>query len=155
MSTDSLLYTSLQSFPSGHSAATSASSLFLSVYLNAKQMTFADFESNSWSVFITIIPLIGASLTTGTLQLKNVYCVPSARSYSSLHVLASPLRRHHFRYHNWPDRRLLGLSQLLRLPVRFPPQSHPFHARSSPHAILIQFILRSRWFRHHRNRFIS
>jgi diacylglycerol diphosphate phosphatase/phosphatidate phosphatase len=61
---------SLQSFPSGHSAASFAAAIFLSLYLNAKLKTFADFESNTWSVFITIITLIDASLIAGNYSWK-------------------------------------------------------------------------------------
>jgi diacylglycerol diphosphate phosphatase/phosphatidate phosphatase len=63
---------SLQSFPSRLSAESAAVAVFLSLYINAKLKTFADFSSNCWSVAFAILPLLMATVLSAALWVRHV-----------------------------------------------------------------------------------
>ncbi|PBP18364.1 phosphatidic acid phosphatase beta [Diplocarpon rosae] len=57
-------------FPSGHTTSAFASSMFLSLYLNAKLKAFGDHASEFWVFVVTIIPLLLASLIAGSMYIS-------------------------------------------------------------------------------------
>lgn len=65
-------FCSLQGFPSGHTSSAFAAATFLTLYLNGKLKTFADYASDFWVIIITIIPLILASLVAGAQYTSHV-----------------------------------------------------------------------------------
>ena len=62
----------MQSFPSGHSGMAFAVGVFLSLYLNAKLKSFADYHTSFWKVLVVLIPLLGAMLVAGGLMVDKV-----------------------------------------------------------------------------------
>jgi len=69
------IWNSLQGFPSGHSASSFAAAVFLSLYLNAKLKVFSDHASEFWAFIVILLPLIGASLVSGSMYTSYVSLV--------------------------------------------------------------------------------
>ncbi|KAL3425821.1 pap2 superfamily protein [Phlyctema vagabunda] len=61
----------LQSFPSGHTANSFAVALFLALYMNAKLKPFADYGADFWAYMVTILPLLCASLISGSMFISH------------------------------------------------------------------------------------
>ncbi|RDW62705.1 hypothetical protein BP5796_11007 [Coleophoma crateriformis] len=61
----------LQSFPSGHTANSFAVALFIALYLNAKLKPFADYGADFWSYIVTILPVLCASLISGSMLISH------------------------------------------------------------------------------------
>ena len=62
----------LDSFPSGHAACSSASAVFLTLYLNGKAKTFADHTAPFCIVVLTLLPLLGAGIIAAIMVAVNV-----------------------------------------------------------------------------------
>ncbi|TVY82623.1 Lipid phosphate phosphatase [Lachnellula suecica] len=60
----------MQTFPSGHAANSFAGATFISLYLNAKLKVFADHASSMSALLVTIAPLIGATLVSGSMYIS-------------------------------------------------------------------------------------
>jgi hypothetical protein len=69
------LWNSLQGLPSGHSASSFAAAVFLSLYLNAKLKVFSDHAAEFWAFMVILLPLIGASLVSGSMYTSHVSLV--------------------------------------------------------------------------------
>ena len=68
----SALIHAMQSFPSGHSGMAFAVGVFLSLYLNAKLKSFADYHTRFWKILLVLLPLIGATTVAGGLMVDKV-----------------------------------------------------------------------------------
>lgn len=72
MGNQGALVHAMQSFPSGHSGMAFAVGVFLSLYLNAKLKSFADYHTSFWKVLVVLLPLVGAMLVAGGLMVDKV-----------------------------------------------------------------------------------
>jgi hypothetical protein len=105
----------MQSFPSGHAASSFAAALFVTLYMNAKLKTFADFESTSWSIVFTLAPLVLAFAIAGGLVLEHVsLSIACVTLTLTIYTAPSP-RRCYLRRHHRLGLRRISLSQFLCL----------------------------------------
>ncbi|TKX19010.1 hypothetical protein C1H76_8900 [Elsinoe australis] len=61
----------LISFPSGHTEAAFASGVFFSLWLNAQLKVWSAYQPRFWKVVVTFVPLLGAVLMAGDLQMTG------------------------------------------------------------------------------------
>ena len=61
------LLSTMQSFPSGHTAESFFVGTFLALYLNAKLKAFSDYHTSLWKWLAIMSPLFGSCLLAGTL----------------------------------------------------------------------------------------
>lgn len=66
-----LINRSLQGFPSGHAGSIFAAGAFLTLYFNAKLKVFSDHAPDFWALMVTMIPLLGASLLSGSMYITH------------------------------------------------------------------------------------
>jgi len=66
-----LMNRSLQGFPSGHTGSAFAAAIFITLYLNAKLKVFADHAPDFWAFMVTMAPLLGASLLSGSMYVTH------------------------------------------------------------------------------------
>lgn len=64
---------SLESFPSGHSTASFAGFVFLSLYLNAKLKVWSNHHPAMWKLIATYAPILGPTLIAGTLTIDEYH----------------------------------------------------------------------------------
>jgi diacylglycerol diphosphate phosphatase/phosphatidate phosphatase len=64
---------SLESFPSGHSAAAFAGFIYLFLYLNAKLKVFANYHPSHWKLIAVYAPVLGATLIAGALTIDEFH----------------------------------------------------------------------------------
>jgi len=64
---------SLESFPSGHATAAFAGFIYLSLYLNAKLKTFANYHPSYWKLIALYAPVLAATLIAGALTIDEYH----------------------------------------------------------------------------------
>ncbi|KAI1472052.1 acid phosphatase/Vanadium-dependent haloperoxidase [Daldinia caldariorum] len=67
------LWNAMQSFPSGHSTASTASGVYLFLYLNAKLKVFANYHPSMWKLILVYCPILGAALICGSLSVDGTH----------------------------------------------------------------------------------
>jgi len=67
------LRNAMTSFPSGHSAAGLAASVYLSLWLNAKLKVWANRRPEIWRVTVTAVPILLAGINCGLLNVDRMH----------------------------------------------------------------------------------
>ncbi|OTB14850.1 hypothetical protein K445DRAFT_62074 [Daldinia sp. EC12] len=67
------LWNAMQSFPSGHSTASTVTGVYLFLYLNAKLKVFANYHPSMWKLVLVYCPILGAALICGSLSVDGTH----------------------------------------------------------------------------------